>query len=111
MVCLNARYDLKCSKKLKQKNFNISFNKIEVFIVVRYDAPVRGMVGWNDGPVRSRGTLKMPQSAAWHGEMMAQSAAWPLKQQVCTCRYASPPFTIQDIPPLSPFSGCFPSPH
>ena len=72
--------------------------------MVRYDAPVRG-----------RGTLKMPQSAAWHDGMMPQSAAWPLEPElylVHNSRYAHavghpspPPFTIQDIHPLSPFSG------
>ena len=42
-------------------------------------------------PVRSRGTLKMPQSAAWHDGMMPQSAAWPLEPDaylVHNSRYA-----------------------
>ena len=46
----------------------LSMTGEEVFIVVRYDAPVRG-----------RGTLKMPQSAAWHDGMMPSPRQGNLK--------------------------------
>jgi hypothetical protein len=46
------------------KKYKCIVHILEVFIVVRYDAPVRG-----------RGTLNMPQSAAWQDGMMPQSSA------------------------------------
>ena len=72
-----------------EQSVQIKYDNTEVFIVVRYDAPVCGRrtksmfqsAAWHDGMMPQSAAWHdgmMPQSAAWHDEMMPQCSAWPL---------------------------------